>query len=166
MSRRSAVLESIDRATKNAQRTILGDALSSLPASTTIQELQDAMSKSDFGEAFRSMTLAEFVSAVGQKPAVAPSGRPRRAPAASSQSRKRRNINTRTAAGRAALDTAVRDFLRMSGPARSEGITPAVPGDTAQVRQSPKRLIEAGEVVVKGSRRASEYRLTSRASRG
>ena len=166
MARKTTIQAALDKAAADATRNIVVEALSNMSANTTIGELHSAMSKSDFGSAFQSMTIAEFTDAVGQA-AAAPQARRGRKPAAARVPAKapRKNVNTRTHSGRATLDTAVRDFLRANGSSRSEQITPNVPGDTAQVRQSLKRLMAAGEVSVKGNRRASEYSMTSAASK-
>ena len=164
MSRKSRVQEAIDRAASDANRTIVATAVAELPANTTtIKELHQAMAKSPFGSAFENMTLAELRDALGATPTPRSSA-PKRSNTQPRVAKKTaRKINTRTAAGRAALDTAVLDFLRENGASRSEAITPSVPGDTAQVRQALKRMIETGDVVVKGNRRASEYSLTKKA---
>lgn len=165
MARKSRIQESLDRAAEKANRDIITTAISDLPSSTTIKELHGAMAKSPLGATFETMTLADLRKALGGA-ASAPRSASRRqsSPRPVAPKTPGRKINTRTLAGRAALDTAVRDFLRANGTSRSEHITPKVPGDTAQVRQSLKRMIENGEVVVRGNRRASEYSLTKGSS--
>lgn len=156
MPRSSAVLESLNRASREASVRIVTEALAGLSPSTELGKLIDEFSKSEFDSHFRSMTLSEFLGAIGG--AAAPTrrrGRPAGSKTTAAPRAKRGGINTRTAEGRAELDAALSGHLSSAGSAGSEELQKALGVSAAQIRQSVKRLSKT--VKVTGQKRATKY---------
>lgn len=155
MPRSSTVIESLNRASREASQRIVTEALAGIPSTTEVGKLIDEFSKSDFDTHFRAMTLGDLMEALGAS--AAPRAGRRRATAASAAAPKaqRKGLNTRTAAGRAELDAAFCAYLEKAGMAGSEELQTALGVTAAQIRQSAKR--QPKQIKVTGQKRATKY---------
>ena len=158
MARSSSIKTSLDRALRQASIRIVREALANLPARTSMGDIIDEFSRSQYKNDFRSLTVAEFLAALGgEASARAVPAAPRRAPASKVSGSRKKSYNTRTAEGRARLDAAISAFLQRVGSAGSETIQADIGGKTAQVREACKRLMKAGRVTKQGQKRATVY---------
>ena len=155
MPRSSTVIESLNRASREASIRIVTEALASIPSSTEVGKLIDEFSKSDFDSHFRSLTMAEFMAAIQGHAAAPGRGRQASSGAKAAPRGRSKGINTRTAEGRAALDEALSQHLAGVGSAGSEELQKALGVTAAQVRQAVKRLSKT--VKVTGQKRATRY---------
>ena len=163
MARKNQLQAKLDEAMKEASRAIMLRAVESMPRDITMGEFIDAMDGTDFASEFRALDLDAFQSALGAAPAPR-RGRPAgRKKAATKKSAGKKGHNTRTQAGREALDAAIADCLKEAGgPIRSEVIKATTGATPNQIRQALARLDEAGKVKKTGQKRATEYRWKGR----
>lgn len=151
MAHETTLRELLDIAKIRVHREMVRDLIATIPASATVGEVVDALFDGPFREAAKALTLRELQEAAGGQ-TTRPHRRTSAPPATttSTPAPTKRLINTRTRAGRAALDTAVRDHLITAGASRLGDIIDGVPGAETQVRQALDRLRKAGDVVGRG----------------
>lgn len=155
--KKTRLASALERAQRTLTREILTTALAELPPTTTMGEVVDSLGEAGFGKDFQTLSLRDFVAAVGGA-ASAPARRaPRGTPASRSAATARRQVNTRTAQGRESLDQAVAGFLERRRTARAGDIRKSVGGTSNQVRQSLTRLMESKRVTKRGQKRGTEY---------
>ncbi|HGY91256.1 MAG TPA: hypothetical protein ENK43_08805 [Planctomycetes bacterium] len=156
MARKTNLGMTIDTLVANAHQRILTEIVSGLPGDTTLGALVSELAARGLETQLMATTLDEL--AMSRSGAVASPTAKRTKVAAKTQGRKRKaKFNTRLESGRNALDAAILEFLADAGPSRSEVITKAVGGTTAQVRQAAKRLAKKGALTISGTRRGTTY---------
>ncbi len=156
MARKSNLGMSIDAIVADANQRILREMISALPGNTTLGALVSELASRGFETQLMATTLDELAMSRSGAVAAAPARRTK-ATAKAGGRKRRAKYNTRLESGRDALDAAILEFLAENGASRSEVITKAVGGTTAQVRQAAKRLAKKGAISITGNRRGTTY---------
>lgn len=141
----SAFDESLARAQAEMARTVFMQALGRIPGTITMGQLLADITSTPYAETFNAMTLNTFLGAVNGNAAETSSSKGER--------------NTRTQAGRDAIDAEISTFLETAGTVAAEDVRAAIGGTAAQIRDSLTRLMDAGSVVRTGERRGTRYTL-------
>ena len=153
-------------AVANAEREVLVDQIRANPK-MSLHEL-GKLATGQLGGLLGSITVADLIGAraprsdsnTGRKAASKPAAAaPAAAPAArKGKAAKAAEVDTRTAEGRAAYDSAVLSALKgMTKPASASNLTAVAGGSPLQIRTALARLIETGAVRWSGRARGTRY---------
>lgn len=157
-------------ALEDSKRQLLVDLLRQHPE-LTLGELQQ-LARGDLGPTLRLITIADLLDSVQRvPPAPAPRGVSGRNPAGKAPEKSvltamdaaetaKPDVNTRTAAGREALDEKIIEAVTaIGGPVSAAQVQARVGGTNMQVRAGLNRLIEAEKLTWSGQARGTRYHL-------
>ncbi|MEE9392623.1 MAG: hypothetical protein V3W41_08975 [Planctomycetota bacterium] len=162
MAKQTRIESVIGDAIEKVNAEIVNRALAAIPQSATMGEIIDGFKAADFAAELNSLSVKDFMAAVGAVPKKRGPGRPKgstaKADKPATKTMKGRARNTRTAAGREEL---VRDVFAVlsanGGQLGAETIRAEVGGESPQVRRALQSLVDQKMVKRQGQARGTEY---------